>query len=60
MIPVKHISKSNKYQNGVSTSLYLYIWGLVAVVIIGALAAAATKTIDGYVLLNNAIYSFIG
>ena len=59
MISVKQFGRMDKRRNGLSSREYVFALSLFVAVIIGALAAAAERTTEGYVQ-TNAMYSFIG
>ena len=60
MNSVKGMNRMNKRRDGVCRGEYVTMLGLFALVIIGALAAAATTTTEGYVLLDDGLYSLTG
>jgi len=60
MISMKRTSRLGKTKKRISTIEYVVVLSLFSVVIMGALAAAATKTTAGYVFLSNAIHMLFG
>ena len=59
MNSVKPVSSVGKQRIG-SLRRKTVLFSVLALVLVGALAAAATKSTDGYVLLNHTGYGFIG
>ena len=60
MIEMKRVSKLRESRKRASTVEYVIVLSLFCVVIIGALAAAATKTTAGHALLRSAIDAVFG
>ena len=57
MVPIKRISRLDRQRYHIYTAEYLFVCGVLAILIFGTSAAVAITTTEGYDFVNNAFHT---